>query len=301
MPDALILGSGLVGTSVVGAALTFGFRHGVDWDHIAAIGDLTTGQTSRRRSLHLATVYALGHAGVVAVLGTAAILFGEQLPDPVDAVLERVVGLTLLALGAYVAWALVRHRGAAPPQSRWMLVLRALKRARARLRPTPREELLVIEHEHAHDHRAGHVHEHTHDDIEDDTAPSRVKVHHQHAHRHVATMPADPFAPAGVGAACAIGMLHGVGAETPTQVLILATAANAGGSAAGIGVLACFIVGLLCANTLVAIAAAYGYVGASANRWLMISLSVLTASFSLVVGTLLVTGHGTTLPALLGG
>jgi high-affinity nickel-transport protein len=114
-------------------------------------------------------------------------------------------------------------------------------------------------------------------------------------------MPADPFAPAGLGAACAIGMLHGIGAETPTQVIIFATAANAGGRAASIGVLACFIVGLLCANTLIAVAAAYGYLGASANRWLAVSLSVLTALFSLVVGTVLVTGQSGGLPTLLGG
>jgi hypothetical protein len=84
-------------------------------------------------------------------------------------------------------------------------------------------------------------------------------------------------------------------------VIIFATAANAGGRAASMGVLACFIVGLLCANTLIAVAAAYGYLGASANRWLAVSLSVLTASFSLVVGTLLVTGHAGGLPVLFGG
>ena len=113
-------------------------------------------------------------------------------------------------------------------------------------------------------------------------------------------MPADPFAPAGAKAAWGIGMLHGLGAETPSQILIFA-AASASGSAAGIGVLTCFIVGLLCANTIVALAAAYGYLGASANRWLALSMSVATATFSLVVGALLVTGNSGNLPALLGG
>jgi high-affinity nickel-transport protein len=296
----VLLATGLLGSSVLGAAFTFGFRHGIDWDHIAALGDLTNGQPTPRRSLTLATMYAAGHAAVVAVLGAAAILFGEQLPDPLDAAMQRVVGVTLLALGVYVAVSLVKHRGAAPPQSRWMLLLRALKRARSRLRPPVRDDVVVIEHEHEHDHREGHVHQHDHAGHEA-IATAPVAVQHRHAHRHVATMPADPFAPAGLGAACAIGMLHGLGAETPTQVVILATAANAGGRAASIGVLACFIVGLLCANTLIAVAAAYGYLGASANRWLAVSLSVLTASFSLAVGTLLVTGHAGGLPAIFGG
>jgi high-affinity nickel-transport protein len=295
----VLLATGLLGSSVLGAAFTFGFRHGIDWDHLAALGDLTNGQPTPRRSLTLATMYASGHAAVVAVLGAAAILFGEQLPDPLDAAMQRVVGLTLLALGVYVAVSLVKHRGAAPQQSRWMLLLRALKRARTRLRPPLREDILVIEHEHAHAHGESDTHRHDHGG-EEARATAPVTVQHRHAHRHVATMPADPFAPAGLGAACAIGMLHGLGAETPTQVVILATAANAGGRTASIGVLACFIVGLLCANTVIAVAAAYGYLGASANRWLSVSLSVLTASFSLVVGTLLVSGHASGLPTIFG-
>ena len=57
----------------------------------------------------LATVYALGHAAVVFALGVAAIVFSEQLPGSVDTVMERVVGLTLVALGAYVIVSLARH------------------------------------------------------------------------------------------------------------------------------------------------------------------------------------------------
>ena len=48
------------------SALVFGLRHGIDWDHIAAITDITGSQELPRQSLWLGTVYALGH-GTVAV------------------------------------------------------------------------------------------------------------------------------------------------------------------------------------------------------------------------------------------
>ena len=72
----------------------FGFRHGIDWDHIAAITDITGSQATRRTSMVFATLYALGHGLVVFGLGFAAIVLSEQLPAGVDGVMERFVGVT---------------------------------------------------------------------------------------------------------------------------------------------------------------------------------------------------------------
>jgi high-affinity nickel-transport protein len=96
-------------------------------------------------------------------------------------------------------------------------------------------------------------------------------------------------------------MLHGVGAETPTQVLIFAAAANASGRPTSVGLLVCFIVGLLCSNTLIAAAGAYGFLGVSRSRVFATVLSILVAAFSLVIGTLLLLGQGTVLPAIFSG
>src|SRR2546428_8352415 len=84
---------------LVATAFGFGFRHGIDWDHIAALTDITGSQDTPRRSMTFATLYALGHALVVFVLGFAAIVLAEELPAGVDGVMERVVGATLIALG----------------------------------------------------------------------------------------------------------------------------------------------------------------------------------------------------------
>src|SRR5436309_5326051 len=90
------------------AAFWFGFQHGIDWDHIAAITDITSSQEERRQSLLMGTLYALGHGLVVLVIGTLAILAGRSLPESVDEVMTRIVGVTLLLLGVYVLYSLIR-------------------------------------------------------------------------------------------------------------------------------------------------------------------------------------------------
>src|SRR5262245_49364609 len=98
-----------LGLGLLVSAVAFGFRHGFDWDHLAAITDLTSSQSKPRRSLLLATLYACGHAAVVLVLGVAAIAFSEELPTSVDSVMGRVVGVTLVVLGIYILVALIRE------------------------------------------------------------------------------------------------------------------------------------------------------------------------------------------------
>src|SRR4051812_33717882 len=230
----------------------FGFRHGIDWDHIAALTDITSSQETPRRSLTLATLYAAGHAVVVFMLGLAAILLSERLPDAVDHVMERVVGATLIALGVYVIVALVRHGRDFRMRSRWMLVLSGVRRLWSHRQAT---EPIVIEHEHEHAEAHGHVHVPAgpHD------AVAAHAGSHSHAHHHVATVPDDPFMRYSGPTALTIGMLHGVGAETPTQVILFVAAAGAGGTSAGVALLIAFLVGLLASNSLIALAGTYGF------------------------------------------
>ncbi len=73
-------------------AFLFGLRHGFDWDHLAAISDITIAQRAPRRALFLATLYALGHAFAVFVLGVIAIMSADLLPRGWDAAMGRFVG-----------------------------------------------------------------------------------------------------------------------------------------------------------------------------------------------------------------
>jgi hypothetical protein len=285
-----------VDVALVATAFILGFRHGFDWDHLAALGDIAASQDSRRRSMLLATMYALGHAAVAFAIGAAVILASAQLPESVGVVMERLVGVTLVGLGACVVVSWARGRETQIP-SRGGLVLAGLRRLRRR--PVP----VVIEHEHEHrvtephDHDPQLVHEHDHEIVRvGDAAVAVGAATHHHRHKHIATLPDDPLPAYGGGVAVGVGMVHGIGFETPTQALVFATAVGAGSRAAGLLVLACFLAGLLVANSLVATVTTLGFTGARKRSRIYVVASLVAAVASLVLGLLYVSGVGDVLP-----
>lgn len=273
---------------LLATAFGFGLRHGIDWDHLAAIADLTSSQSDRRRSMLLATLYALGHALVVFVLGVAAIVAGDRLPEGVDAAMGRVVGATLVVLGVYVFYSLARQGSDFRLRSRWMLLFAGIRRLRDRN--------VVVEHDHPHDDT-----HHGPEKAVATTATSPVRVAHRHAHRHIGTLPADPFDGYGARTALGIGALHGIGAETPTQVVLFVTAAGVAGAAGGVAMLVAFVVGLVATNTAIALASTFGFLHAERHWRIYVAVAVLTGAASLAVGLLFVLGRESVLPAFFGG
>jgi high-affinity nickel-transport protein len=278
------------------AAFAFGLRHGIDWDHIAAITDITASQDSPRAGMRLGTVYVLGHAAVVFGFGLIAILLGGRLPPSFDEAMGKVVGVTLVVLGVYVVYSLLRHGRDFRLQSRWMLALRAVRAAhrwlRARLGTL---EGAAVLHEHAHVAVSEYHHE---DDHQFEASGWRGRVH---AHAHTHADPGDPSAGYGTGTALMVGALHGIGAETPTQVLIFLAAAGAGGPGAGLLVLAVFLLGLATSNSLITVGSAMGFLAASRRFAVYASLGALTGLISLGIGITFLLGREATLPAILGG
>jgi high-affinity nickel permease len=265
------------GLALLFSAFAFGFRHGIDWDHIAAITDITSSQPSMRAGLRLATLYAAGHAVVVFLIGIVAIIAGETLPDSFDSAMGRVVGFTLVVLGVYVIYALIRYREDFRLRSRWMLIFSGVRRVFRALRAKVGGS---VTHAHTHEHvlvGAG--------------GPAHV-----HVHSHT-----DPFVNYGTGTSLAVGALHGVGAETPTQIVIFLAAAGAGGALAGVVTLAVFLLGLFAANTALAAASASGFLAATKRFTVYATVSVITAAASLVLGVSFLLGHDGWLPALFGG
>jgi hypothetical protein len=96
-------------------------------------------------------------------------------------------------------------------------------------------------------------------------------------------------------------MIHGVGAETPTQLLIFLAAAGAGGPVVGLVVLLVFIAGLLTSNSVITLGSTFGYLRASQNFAIYATVAVLTGVFSLGIGTIFLFGKTTLLPAIFGG
>ena len=288
------------GIALLGTAFVFGLRHGIDWDHIAAISDITSSQEDSRSSFRFATLYALGHAFVVLALGIIAIQFGSRIPSSLDSAMGRVVGVTLLILGLYVFYALIRHGRDFRMRSRWMLIFSAISRGLRSLHRKPPTVVITHEHEHGHDEPLHGDHGHT--DVR--TASSRLATltkTHRHAHTHEGALPEDPFRQYGPVTSFVVGMIHGVGAETPTQILLFLSAVGVGGDLAGVLVLVSFLVGLLISNSFVAVATTLGYVSATRNFKLYASVAVITAVFSLILGTMFVLGRESALPVLLGG
>jgi hypothetical protein len=289
-----------LGIGVIVSAFLFGFRHGVDWDHIAAITDITSSQEERGRALEYGSMYALGHALVVFLIGSAAIILGTKLPEGVDAVMERVVGVTLIVLGVYVFVALVRHGREFRMRSRWMLIFSGAGKVYRKLGGSRRSDAHELEPVHEHADLSGWLSVAVAEDI-----PVSEWHHGHHGrpghHHHKHPESDEAFMNYGRGTAFGVGMIHGVGAETPTQVVIFLTAAGAGGQLAGELILVVFLIGLLASNTIITVGSAFGFVTASKNWRLYVTVAVLTATMSLVIGFLFLFGEGRLLPAFFGG
>ena len=283
------------GLGLLSTALVLGIRHGFDWDHIAAIADITStsaatdaaesahardhvsaphehghggaselhahaGQGSaaltgpafathgerfvseQRRAIALGTLYALGHALVVGLLGLLALTFGTLLPEWVDPIMGRVVGLTLVLLGGWVFFSLyqyARHGGEFRLRSRWLLLFDGARHLWRRFGAW------------------------------------------WHGHEHVEPLEMSSYGPR---TAFGVGLIHGIGAETGTQVLLIAAIGGASGQGLGVPMMLAFIVGLLISNTLVVVISATGFIASQARQRIYLAIGVVAGTFSLVIG-----------------
>src|SRR5579883_2034966 len=101
-----------------------GLRHGFDYDHLAAISDITAVQKNWRQGMRLGVTYALGHALTVVVLGALVVMLHIPLPARLDHWTERLIGATLIILGIGVVANLIRHSHShAAMRSRWALLV----------------------------------------------------------------------------------------------------------------------------------------------------------------------------------
>lgn len=241
------------------SCLLLGLRHGFDYDHLAAISDITSVQRNWREGMKLGLLYALGHALTVAILGSAVIFLHLSLPRHLDAISERLVGATLIVLAIYVLVAFFRRKPGDEhhhhiPRSRIALLISGARytgwQIRRRFDPaTPRPEPFSFQYN-----------------------QSSVFV---------------------------VGIIHGLGAETPSQLLLFLVAANLGGTSRGFIGLLSFIVGLLLMNTLMT-ASASGIFATATNRpRVQAIVTSLTAAYSLVIGAIFLLGASSKLPPLL--
>ena len=211
--------------ATLGFGLVAGIRHGIDLDHIAAITDIIGSQKKDSLALKFAALYAFGHGIVVIVLGLIVLMIEQTLPDSLDAVFGKIVGITLIFLGIYVLFSIVRDRENFKLKSRWMLIF-------------------DLSHHHP-----------------------KIKE--------------EKYSPA---TALGVGMIHGIGAETPTQVGALLVLLGVGGGVKAILFLLSFVLGIFSANLVVAVLSIRGYKNARKNKNIYLAMGLITAIFSIALG-----------------
>ncbi len=327
-PDLGFISIGIGGTiGILAAALALGFRHGIDWDHIAAITDITSTAASRDdveptwlssepglmltdeshhhagsgTTLQLRSAVAVGvaapHAHSLHELGHRH--NGRFAPGAVNAFVRRqkpalilgtmyalghgsmVVGLGLAALLArqlLPSWLdpiMERVVGVTLILLAVYLFYSVIQYFRGGQEFRIRSRWMLV--------FAG---------VRNGFGVMREKLlgrPHEHVHE------AQQY---GMKTAYGVGLIHGVGAETGTQVLVIATAVGAGSRAMGVAALGAFVVGLLISNSVVTVVSTAGFVSSQRRQGIYVAAGIVAAVFSLLVGLFFLFHQANVLPDL---
>lgn len=132
--------------ALVGLGLLLGARHAIDWDHVAAITDFIGGEEKKKRAFLLSLTYILGHESVNLILGIVAVLIGQTLPDWLDGIMERMVGITLIILGAWLIVVLIQNWNKKVMVSRWKMLFTGLRKLYSYI-----SSKILHKHHHNHD------------------------------------------------------------------------------------------------------------------------------------------------------
>jgi ABC-type nickel/cobalt efflux system permease component RcnA len=120
-----------------------GLRHALEADHVAAVAALATRSASLLETVRVAGVWGLGHTAALVLFGSGLVALDASLPPDAGRVLEALVGVMLVILGADV--------------------LRRLRRRRIHLHVHEHDDGIRHFHAHAHEnHGKATDHEHPH-------------------------------------------------------------------------------------------------------------------------------------------
>jgi high-affinity nickel-transport protein len=102
----------------------------------------------------------------------------------------------------------------------------------------------------------------------------------------------------GTRTAFGVGMIHGIGAETGTQVLLIAAVGGAASAGLGVPMLFAFVLGLLISNFVIVLISSVGFVASQTRERIYVATGLVAGIFSLVIGTVFLFGLETGLPSL---
>jgi len=116
-----------------------------------------------------------------------------------------------------------------------------------------------------------------------------------HGHEHVEPLEMSSY---GKGTSFGVGMIHGVGAETGTQVLLIAAVGGASSAGLGVPMLFAFVLGLLISNFAIVLISSVGFVSSQSREQIYVAIGAVAGLFSLFVGTIFLIGLDGVLPDL---
>ena len=294
--------------------LLLGIRHGIDWDHIAAITDITstTAAAGMAEAAHEGQHETVpgphhGHGGVGELrvhdagpgaamaspaiatrpsVGPAHVMSGQWDAIRLGTMYALGHGLVVIALGlAAIAFGAILPDWLDPIMGRivgftlvvlglWVLysIYRYASAGEAfRLRS---RWMLVFD-----GIRYGW----------------RVLQARLHGHEHVEPLEMSSY---GARTSFGVGMIHGIGAETGTQVLLIAAVGGASSAGLGIPMLFAFVVGLLLSNFAIVLISSVGFVSSQSRERIYVGIGAVAGLFSLFVGTIFLFGLNGALPDL---
>ena len=116
-----------------------------------------------------------------------------------------------------------------------------------------------------------------------------------HGHEHVEPLEMSSY---GARTSFGVGMIHGVGAETGSQVLLIAAVGGAASAGLGVPMLFAFVLGLLISNLGIVILSSVSFVSSQRREQLYVAIGAVAGLFSLFVGTIFLFGLDGSLPDL---
>ncbi|MGH2417576.1 MAG: hypothetical protein ACRDFY_04520, partial [Candidatus Limnocylindria bacterium] len=116
-----------------------------------------------------------------------------------------------------------------------------------------------------------------------------------HGHEHVDPLEASSYGPR---TAFGVGMIHGIGAETASQALLIAAVGGASSAGLGVPMLFAFIIGLVISNSIIVVLTATGFVASQLRTRIYVVVGVLAGIFSLWIGALFLFRAEGSLPSL---
>jgi len=294
--------------------LLLGVRHGIDWDHIAAITDITstTAAAGMAEAAHAGQHETVpgphhGHGGdtelrthvagpgaavaspAIAIrpgIGRTRILSGQADAIRLGTLYALGHGAVVIALGlAAIAFGALLPDWLDPIMGRvvgftlvalglWVLYsIYRYARAGEAFRLRSRWMLVFDGIRHAW----------------------RLTQARLHGHEHVEPLEMSSY---GAGTSFGVGMIHGIGAETGTQVLLIAAVGGASTAGLGVPMLFAFVLGLLVSNFAIVVISSVGFVSSQSRERIYVAIGAVAGIFSLFVGTIFLFGLDGVLPDL---